>query len=174
MGKHILHFAVRPVRASQLDLLERKFDPDTPTIPHYLRYAVQSRGEGVYLVAWRSRTPLGYFLLRWRCPDDVRVTSYLEGTKSAFLETGATRAAYRRQGIATALIREAEYLAKEHGCSHMGVVVGTGNSDAKRLYEQLGYRDWGRGAFRIRSDETDRNGQTGTDSEVVTYLCKPL
>ena len=67
-------------------------------------------------------------------------------TKTAYLEAGATHGAHQRKGVATALIREAERLAKEHGGTHIGLEVGsTDNPDAKRLYEHLGYVEWGQG-----------------------------
>jgi GNAT superfamily N-acetyltransferase len=100
---------------------------------------------------------------------------YIDVTKTACLEAGATQVAYRRKGVATALIREAERLAKEHGCTQIGLDVGsTDNPDAKRLYEHLGYIDWGQGEFLIRWEYVERNGKTGTESEIVTYMHKPL
>jgi hypothetical protein len=66
-------------------------------------------------------------------------------------------------------------LAKEHGCTQIGLCVGSAdNPDAKRLYERLGYVDWGQGEFLIRWEYVDKTGQTRTDSEIVTYMSKPL
>jgi len=82
--------------------------------------------------------------------QDAHVMKYLDVTKTAYLEAGATHGAYRRKGVATALVREAERLAKEHGCTHIGLEVGNAdNPDAKRLYEHLGYVDWGQGNFSL-------------------------
>jgi predicted GNAT family acetyltransferase len=37
-------------------------------------------------------------------------------------------------------------LAKEKGCTHIGLAVGSmDNPEAKRLYQKLGYADWGYG-----------------------------
>jgi ribosomal protein S18 acetylase RimI-like enzyme len=114
-------------------------------------------------------------LLRWSGPDDARVRQYSDVGQGAFLEAGATGVAYRRRGVATALIREAERLAKEHGCTRIGLSVGsTDNPDAKRLYETLGYADWGHGDFLIRWEYLDQDGNRGTESEIVTYLHKVL
>src|SRR5947209_7828498 len=141
---------IKPAETSQLDLLEHEFAPGSLSKHHYKRYEVQNRGEGVYLIAWHDHTPVGHFLLRWSGPDDARVMHYVDVTQSAFLGAGGTRVAYRRKGVATALIREAERVAKEQGCTHIGLEVGsTDNPDAKRLYERLGYVDWGHGDFRI-------------------------
>ena len=76
--------------------------------------------------------------------------NYIDVKHSAYLEAGATRAAYRRKGVATALIREAERVARAKGCTQIGLEVGsTDNPEAKRLYEHLGYVDWGRGNFSL-------------------------
>jgi len=168
-------FEIKPVEASHLDVLERVFDPDTLSKYHYKRYEVQKQGEGVYLIAWHDHTPIGHFLLRWSGPQNAPVRKYLDVTKTAYLEAGATHGAYQRKGVAAALIREAERLAKEHGCTHIGLEVGsTDNPDAKRLYEHLGYVDWGQGEFLISWEYIERNGHPRTDSEIVTYMHKPL
>jgi GNAT superfamily N-acetyltransferase len=152
-----------------------EFSPDSLSKRHYKRHDVQKRGEGVYLIAWHDHTPVGHFLLRWSGPDDARVMRYVDVTQSAFLEAGRTQVAYRRKGVATALIREAERLAKEKGCTQIGLEVGsTDNPDAKRLYEHLGYVDWGHGDFLICWESIDRSGNPGTESEIVTYMYKPL
>ena len=175
MAEHVFTFTIKPAEASQLDLLEHEFAPGSLSKHHYKRYEVQKRGEGVYLIAWHDHTPVGHFLLRWSGPDDARVLYYMDVTQSAFLEAGGTRVAYRRKGVATALIREAERVAKEKGCTQSGVEVGsTDNPDAKRLYEHLGYVDWGHGDFLISWEYIDSNGNTGTESEIVTYMYKAL
>jgi hypothetical protein len=48
------------------------------------------------------------------------------------------------------------------------------NPDAKRLYEHLGYVDWGQGEFLISWEADESNGQTRTDAEIVTYMHKPF
>jgi GNAT superfamily N-acetyltransferase len=166
---------IKPAEASQLELLEREFSPHSLSRYHFKRYEAQQRGEGVYLIAWHDHTPVGHFLLHWSGPADARVMSYVNVKQTAYLSAGETRVAYRRKGVATALIREAERLAKAKGCLQIGLKVGsTDNPDAKRLYEHLGYVDWGHGKFLISWDYIDREGNTGTESEIVTYLYKSL
>ena len=48
--------------------------------------------------------------------------------------------AYRRQGIAKALIQHAEAWAKNSGYTQMGLQVFTANRSAIELYQQLGYQ----------------------------------
>jgi GNAT superfamily N-acetyltransferase len=168
-------FEIKPAEASHLEVLEHAFDPDDLSKPHARRYEIQERGEGVYLIAWHEHTPIGHFLLHWSGPDDAQVRNSVDVTHSAFLEAGATHMAYRRKGVATAIIREAERLAKEHGCTHIGLDVGsTDNPEAKRWYETLGYVDWGLGEFLINWDSIALNGNPRMDSEIVIYMRKPL
>lgn len=175
MHEQAFTITIKPAEASQLDLLEQEFAPGSLSKRHYKRYEVQERGEGIYLIAWHDHTPLGHFLLRWCGPADARVMRYVDVTLSAFLEAGGTQVAFRRKGVATALIREAERIAKEHGCTQIGLEVGsTDNPEAKRLYEHLEYVDWGHGDFPISWEYIDSNGHTGIESEIVTYMYKPL
>jgi GNAT superfamily N-acetyltransferase len=175
MYEQAFTITIKPAEVSQLEVLEHEFSPETLSKHHHKRYDVQKRGEGIYLIAWYEHIPVGHFLLRWSGPNDERVMSYVNVTQSAYLEAGGTRVAYRKKGVATALIREAERLAREKGCTQIGLEVGsTDNPGAKRLYEQLGYVDWGHGDFLISWEYIDRNGNTGTESEIVTYMHKPL
>jgi GNAT superfamily N-acetyltransferase len=48
--------------------------------------------------------------------------------------------AYRRQGIAKALLQHAEAWAKKSGYTQMGLQVFTANRSAIELYQQLGYQ----------------------------------
>ena len=60
-------------------------------------------------------------------------------------------------------------------CRFAVVEVGsTDNPDARRLYEHLGYIDWAHGDFLISWDYIDRDGNTGMESEIVTYMYKSL
>jgi GNAT superfamily N-acetyltransferase len=175
LSEQAFTITIKPVEASQLDMLEHEFSPETLSKHHYKRYEVQKQGEGVYLIAWHDHIPVGHFLLRWSGPDDARVMSYVNVKQSAYLSSGGTRVAYRRKGVATALIREAERLAQAKGCVQIGLKVGsTDNPDAKRLYEHLGYVDWGYGDFLMSWEYIDLDGNTGTESEIVTYMYKSL
>ncbi len=175
MPEQAFTLTVKPAEASQLEMLQHEFSPGTLSKPHSRRYEVQKRGEGIYLIAWNEHSAVGHFLLRWSDPDGERIRKYVDVTHSAFLEAGATQVSYRRKGVATALIREAERLAKAHGCTRIGLYVGsTDNPEAKRLYEHLGYVDWGQGAFLISWEYLDSSGTQQTESELVTYLSKSL
>ncbi len=49
--------------------------------------------------------------------------------------------AYRRQGIATALIREVEARLKDKGCLKVNLLVFAENERARKLYRDLGYNE---------------------------------
>lgn len=175
MHEQTLPITIKPAEKFQLEMLEREFSPESRSKHHYKRYEIQERGEGIYLIAWYDDIPVGHFLLLWSGPDDALVMSHIDVTRSAYLQAGGTRAAYRRRGIATALIREAERLAREKGCTQIGLSVGsTDNPNAKRLYEKLGYVEWEHGDFVVSWEYIDREGNTRKESEMVTYMCKPL
>lgn len=132
---------------------------------------MQKKGEGLYLIAWSDDKPIGHFLLRWSGPQDDRVTRHVDVTRSAFLEAGQTVDHYCRKGVATAIIRKAERLAEEKGCTHIGLEVGTTNRNAKRLYEKLGMRTGDTDNFRSAgsiSIGTEIRGSTPNSS----FICK--
>lgn len=164
---------IRPAEKSQLDFLQSEFSPHTLSRYHHERHAVQEKGEGIYLIAWHNDVPVGHFLLRWNGPEKDTSGKYPYPTP--YLEVGLTKEAYRRKGVATQLIKEAERLAKEKGFKKIGMAVGsTDNPDARRLYEKLGYEDWGKGEFTASWEYIDKKGNKGTESEVCIYLFKNL
>ncbi|KKI90549.1 hypothetical protein WQ54_21715 [Bacillus sp. SA1-12] len=173
MNKQGFNIEIKAAEESQLDYLVSQFSPDNPMF-QYNRYHVQKKAEGLYLIAWKNSIPIGHFLLRWCGPQDTYVTNSIDITYSAFLEAGLTKDEYRRMGVATAIIQEAERLSKEKGCTHIGLEVGVENSEAKRLYEKLGYKDWGYGEFPISWECIDTNGNKGTDTEIVIFMQKDL
>ncbi|WP_167276507.1 GNAT family N-acetyltransferase [Paenibacillus lupini] len=81
---------------------------------------------------------------------------------------------YRRKGVATAIIQEAERLAKEKKCTRIGLEVGVSNTAARRFYEKLGYVDWGQGEFLTSWENKDENGNTVIETEVVIYMQRKL
>ncbi|BEV09762.1 GNAT family N-acetyltransferase [Asticcacaulis sp. DW145] len=50
--------------------------------------------------------------------------------------------AFRGQGLARALMAEAETVARERGCAKLTLEVLEGNATAQRLYRSLGYGDY--------------------------------
>ncbi len=175
MNNYRLEIEIRPAKVEELDKLQAAFSPGNLAIWQQKRYEVQAKGEGVYLIAWHNDVPVGHFLLSWSGPHDEHVTRYVDIRRSAFMEAGLTKDEYRRKGVATTIIKEAEKLAREHGCKTIGLEVGSAdNPAAKRLYKKLGYKDWMRGAFVISWEYVDKDGIRSTPTETVIYMYKPL
>jgi GNAT superfamily N-acetyltransferase len=102
----------------------------------------QREGLGDLLVAWLDERPAGEVYLRrephphpdiWANLPDVPVINHLEVAE-----------AYRRRGVGTALLAEAERHAFAHGHSLVCLAVGVDNP-ARALYDARGYEDWGHG-----------------------------
>lgn len=169
----MLPVEILPAEASQLDFLEEQFSPHSRSRYHYRRFAVQQRGDGIYLIAWHGAEPVGHFLLCWDGPTVDPTGRYPPHTPC--LEAGATKPAYQRRGIGTRMILDAERRARAKGYGHIGLAVGsTDNPRARRLYERLGYRDWGHGEFTISWDYETTDGRMGTESEVCIYMFRAL
>jgi ribosomal protein S18 acetylase RimI-like enzyme len=168
-----LPIEIRPAEESQLDSFEEQFSPNSRSKYHYRRFAMQQNGEGIYLIAWHGDEPVGHFLLRWDGPSDDPTGHYPHRTPC--LEAGATKPALQRRGVGTRMILEGERIAREKGYRRIGLAVGsTDNPLARRLYERLGYRDWGQGEFRISWDYETKDGRKGIESEVCIFMFKAL
>lgn len=61
--------------------------------------------------------------------------------ESADIHTVAVVSSHRRQGIAKRLMARLERWAKDNGASEILLEMRVGNSEAKPLYESLGYRE---------------------------------
>ena len=59
MDEQAFRFDITPAEASQLEALQRAFDPDMLSRAHDKRYEVQKQWEGIYLIAWHEHTPIG-------------------------------------------------------------------------------------------------------------------
>jgi GNAT superfamily N-acetyltransferase len=78
------------------------------------------------------------------------------------------------RGIGTALIRAAEATARQLGHEQLALGVGLDNPKARRLYERIGYADWGQGTVVGTWVEYPDAGQPVTLSEVCGVLVKRL
>ena len=126
---------------------------------------------GAFTVA--GGEPVGHFVLRWDGPESDASGRF--PYPAPYLEAGHTRLEFRRKGVATRLIREAESIARDRGDRTIGLAVGqSDNPEAKRLYEKLGYRDWGKGDFLVSWIYRDAAGTEGIESEVCIYMFKEL
>jgi RimJ/RimL family protein N-acetyltransferase len=80
----------------------------------------------------------------------------------------------QRRGIGTALVRAGEDTARRLGHRRLALGVGVDNPGARRLYERLGYADWGHGTIVGTWVDRDRAGSPVRVSEQLHLLVKPL
>jgi ribosomal protein S18 acetylase RimI-like enzyme len=133
----------------------RWLDPrDVVAVGSVLGLARLYQGNGDYLVDWDGSTPTGHAHLAWTDPPE--------------LQDVEVRESYRRQGVATTLIRAAEAAARRRGCSRLRVTVSEDNDRARALYEGLGYADAGLAARRVSGTIQIRTGPIEVDDVLVT------
>ena len=160
--------------------IRRGSDTDLPALVAALaqrdffvdRLARQRAGRGLLLVAWLDGNPVGDVFLVCAPADDPKVGRHLPGVPQlTHLEVVGP---LQRRGIGSALIRTAEDTARRLGHSQLALGVGTDNLDARRLYERLGYVDWGHGPIVASWEEPGRDGTPVSMSETCDMLVKPL
>jgi GNAT superfamily N-acetyltransferase len=136
------------------------------------RLARQQDGRGVLLVAWLDGRPVGNGSLSWEPADHPEIHRHLPGVPElGHLEVIGP---LWGQGIGTALIRAAEDTARKLGHERLVLGVGVDNPGARRLYERLGYADWGHGTIVGTWVERDHDGPPITLSETCHVLVKRL
>lgn len=106
--------------------------PDLGLAESFLRERL-ALGESVILLAERAGTPVGFVQL-YRLFSSVRARRILV-LNDLFVAQSA-----RRSGVAEALLREAESLARTVGPLRLVLETGEDNRAAQRLYERLGWR----------------------------------
>lgn len=160
--------AVRPATERDVDQLIAAEDSAASRAHLRARWDQQSRGEALFLLAFRDGAVVGHtMLLRDSKYPEVRVAH-------GPAEINALAAYVRRTGVGTALIAAAEEIAAgEWGRRKIGLAVGLDNPDARRLYERLGYRVWGRGAvFDEWSEQNEHGTVVRNHRDTADYLLK--
>jgi len=114
-----------------------------------------------YLVAWDGDAPVGHAHVAWK--------GHLGAPEIQDMYVLPER---RGAGIGAALVGAAERLAAERGHGRMSLSVGEA-SDARRLYERLGYCDAGVPPVRVEGTIMIRGEPLEVDDTLV-YLVKPL
>jgi GNAT superfamily N-acetyltransferase len=136
------------------------------------RLARQQQGGGVLLVAWLDGRPVGEVFLECDPATEPEVRRWLPGVPR--LDHLEVLGPFTRRGIGTALIRAGEDTARRLGHQQLALGVGLDNRDARRLYERLGYVDWGHGTVVGTWVEYADDGPPVTLSEVYDLLVKRL
>jgi ribosomal protein S18 acetylase RimI-like enzyme len=160
--------SVRPATRGDVDQLIAAEDSAASRAHLRARWDQQSRGEALFLLAFRDDAVVGHtMLLRDSKYAEVRVAHEPA-------EINALAAYVRRTGVGTALIAAAEEIsAGEWGRRTIGLAVRLDNPSARRLYERLGYRDWGRGAvFDEWSEQNEHGTVVRNHRDACAYLLK--
>lgn len=160
---------VRPCSADDLSRLKRSVVPADALAHHRERCGMQQRGAARYLLAWSGDTVVGRVTL-------LHASKYAGvRERGALWEMNALEAVPQGRGVGTLLVTAAEEVARAEGPGVLGLAVEPSNAGALRLYERLGYRDWGDGM--VLDEWTER----GTDGRVLRehrtpcrYLLKAL
>ena len=74
------------------------------------------------------------------CFVEMRKRTCMRNIPSAYVDDMYVSPAFRRRGVATALFRHAEALAKEKGAVRLDLMVWGFNREALSFYESLGMR----------------------------------
>jgi GNAT superfamily N-acetyltransferase len=132
----------------------------------------QQQGGGVVLVAWLDGRPVGDVYLDCEPAKEPEVRRHLPGVP--VLDHLEVLGPLWGRGMGTALIRAAEDTARQLGYEWLALGVGLENFRARRLYERLGYADWGHGAVVGTWVEYPDDGPPVILSEVCDMLVKRL
>lgn len=146
---------------------------DTPDAGFFVeRYERQQNDRGVLFVAWLHGEPVGdvylwlepaeELLLRKKLPD-VALLTHLEVFPR-----------YRDLGIGTRIIEEVESHLVDHGHHRVALAVREDNVRAARLYQRLGYADWGHGRLVCFADVTCPGGRRDVAPEMCHVLVRDL
>jgi GNAT superfamily N-acetyltransferase len=136
------------------------------------RLVRQQHGGGVVLVAWLEDHPVDEVFLECEPATEPEVRRQLPGVPR--LDHLEAAGPFQGRGIGTALIRAAEATARQLGHERIALGVGLDNPKARRLYERLGYADWGHGTVVGTWVEYPDDGPPVTLSEVCDLLVKHL
>lgn len=160
---------IRPIEEADLKRLLATSD-DRTRLHHAERAAMQGRGEATYLVAWRAEAPCGRATLFHRSKyEEVRERL------GDFPEVNALEATPQGEGIGSQIIAAAEERARSLGFDLIGLAVEHDNVLARRLYDRLGYVDWGGGELVDRWVERATGGSVVREhADPCAYLLKTL
>jgi len=126
--------------------------------------------EGASLAAMHGRDVVGYAAILW------------ESNFAGFRDRGiplvhqvAVATPFRRQGVATQLMDEAEQLTRDRGIATLGITVGLFDEygPAQRLYGQRGYIPDGRGACRGQRP-LSKGMRVTIGDDLIMWLTKDL
>ena len=161
---------IRPASAGDLERLVAVFGSERRFFADCL--ARQSADGGVLLVAWLDEWPAGDVFLRRGPADEPEIRGHLPGVPTLVHLEVLGR--LQRRGIGTALVHAGEDTARRLGHDRIAIGVALDNPGARRLYERLGYRDWGHGHVVASWRERRPGSAPVTVAETIDLLVKRL
>lgn len=153
------------------DLLRLVDHVPPETLAHHReRLAWQEEKRALYLVAWRGDVVAGRATLLWESKYPQVVQRLPKNCEVNALEAKPTG-----QGVGRALMQAAEGAVRARGALSLGVAVAFINDSARRLYDRLGYRDWGGGPVCDEWDEYDgERVLVSHHADACNYLIKNI
>lgn len=128
----------------------------------------QKAGRRLMLLADVNGWPVGQVFIQLESADDF----YTDGLKRGYLYSLRVMDVFQRQGIGTALLREAESILIERGYHSVSIAAAKDNPGARRLYERMGFRVFTEDAGRWHY--VDHEGRTRQVIEPCWVLEKDL
>jgi ribosomal protein S18 acetylase RimI-like enzyme len=113
------------------------------------------QGDGIYLVAWEGREPLGHAHLGLTDPPE--------------LQDVEVRPEYRRRGVASALTAHAEDETRTRGFDRLRLGVSADNAPAQALYRLCGYVDAGMAPKRVQGTIQIRTGPVEVNDTILNW-----
>ncbi|MEU8633355.1 GNAT family N-acetyltransferase [Amycolatopsis sp. NPDC048633] len=132
----------------------------------------QRNDQGVLFFAWLRARPAGAVYLWLEEAEEPPIQDHLPGV--ALLTHLQVHPELRNRGVGAALVNAVEEHLVEHGHDRVALAVRTDNPAAARLYDRLGYRDWGHGTVTCYAQVTLRNGSVLEVPERCYVLVKDL
>ncbi len=175
------NICIRPIQMGDIDRLCQGLNPQmgaNDEAGHRSYADMQSRGEGVYLIAWDGDVPVGHLFIRWtgntevprivdRCPQAAQYADCPE-----FIELYVVPER-RSQGIGARLVMRGLQLSRERGAVQATICVNTDNPRARALYERLGFVEPGIGTFTtsgVLIDEAGREAPWQNGPQVMLVM----
>ena len=136
------------------------------------RLSQQDDGHGVLFTAWDRERPVGDVYLWLAEAEEREIRQHLPGVP--LLTHLAVADGQRGRGVGTMLIDNVENLARQHGHDRIALAVRLDNPKAARLYDRLGYRDWGHQKVLCMAKEVRTCGSQVIRPEKCRVLVKEL
>ncbi len=130
------------------------------------------QGRGVLFLALLDHRPAGVVYLWLEDAEEPPLRRHLPGVP--LLTHLEVHRDLRNLGIGAALVEAVERYSAEHNRDRVTLAVRTDNSAAARLYDRLGYRDWGHGSITCYAQRVLPNGGILVEPEHCHVLVKQL